>query len=142
MTTAWMVGGLPLDVHVYPTPESYVGEHLVCWLALMGIVQLILRLAEISPFVVQFKRAKSAIASYLSFGLSMELVTTRGLWWLQVNTRGHAAMWMGNSVTTGKVLAEFIVERLITWGILFCVVCTVTYFWKGRARFLNQPLAG
>lgn len=138
LTTLWTMGGGPIDYNPpYPTLFSYVGEHVIVWMALVWIAHLALSCMKKSPFSISFSSVQAAVASYVLVGLFAELATSLFLWHWQATSRIGVSIW-SDLESPGHMLRSFITARLTTWAITLVVVFFVAYLLRGRRKLQNQ----
>jgi predicted neutral ceramidase superfamily lipid hydrolase len=138
LTTFWTSLGGPIDYNLpYPTRFSYVGEHVIVWMAVVFVAHFALSQIKKSPFSIAFTSVKVALTSYVFVGLLGELAASLFLWQVQSRSPRGVTIWI-DPINPHHVLRSFIVERLTTWVVVFLIVFSVAYAFKGKQKALNQ----
>jgi hypothetical protein len=138
ITTFWTSLGGPIDYHLpYPTRLSYLGEHLIAWLAFLFIAEFCLRQMKLSPFSTSFDSLKTALPSYAAIGLFAEVAASFLVWHVQSTSSGGVTVWF-DPTHPNHVLRSFLIERLTTWVVVFPLAFFAAYAFEGRQKALNR----
>ncbi len=136
LCTFWIYGSLPIGGKAYPTPFSYVGEHLIVWLAMISIVQGFLRLAKSRGLIVN-SHGIWLPRHYLITGVILELCSSLYLWHYQSIWLREPTIWV-DLLTPNHAFKAFIEQRIITWSIFTIVLSMIVLHGNIKQWFSNQ----